>query len=441
MPLLPDDFNIIKMFQEKANIKIKNDIRTFYVTNKNNLNNRDLLTLLSFTDSQLHILQKFGVDTSVVLALNVDLLKQYCTVTQNLMRQWMKRIHEADTKITDEELCVEEGFGQSTPWPSDLSVCVGEHIFLAYQELTPVSDIINSVSCILVSSLMSWQVAAEKVAILMLDMLPEFTSMQRHWLQAIKGQSSTTPERVCAVVNTHLRFSAILKDRKQTLENYIEGNTKVNNSFNSACKCFINESEKSVEILTVLVADDFRQGLMEGLFKDEWAGSGGIAIIDTLRATLEDYITDLKAWLTLESHVKKVLCGILRAVNGCYLELLLTSGVSVTGRVGERLMEDVIAITQAFHAFSPSLLQVEVIDREFKPLKDVVLFLRMDLRQMAQFVRSELYTDFGSMAVKVFSHAMSMREETKQVQVHCCGPSIARLFVMLPSVYTSSLLN
>jgi hypothetical protein len=397
MPLLPDDFNIIKMFQEKANIKIKNDIRTFYVTNKNNLNNRDLLTLLSFADSQLHILQKFGVDTSVVLALNEDLLKQYCTVTQNLMRQWMKRIHEADIKITDDEFGVEEGFGQSTPWPGDLSVCVGEHITLAYRELT--TD------------------AAEQVTVLMLDMLPEFTNMQRYWLQSIKKLSSTTPERVCAVVNTHMRFSNILKERKETLENFIEGNTKVNNAFNTACKCFINESEKSVEVLTVLVADDFRQGLMEGLFKDEWAGNNGIAIIDTLRATLEDYIADLKVWLTLESHVKKVLSGILRAVNACYLELLLTSGVSVTGRVGERLMEDVIAITQAFHAFAPSLLQVEFIDREFKPLKDVVLFLRMDLRQMAQFVRSELYTDFGSMAVKIFSHAMCMREETKQVQV------------------------
>ena len=219
------------------------------------------------------------------------------------------------------------------------------------------------------------------------------------------------------MVNTHLRFSAVLKDRQQNLEGYIEGNTKVGNAFNTASKCFINESEKSVEILTVLVSDDFRQGLMEGLFKDEWVGTNGIAIIDTLRATLEDYIADLKVWLTLESHVKKVLCGILRAVNACYLELLLTAGLSVTGRVGERLMEDVIAITHAFHTFSPSLLQSEYIDREFKPLKDVVLFLRMDLRQMAQFVRSELYTDFGPMAVKIFSHAMCMREETKQVQV------------------------
>ena len=399
MPLLPDDFNIIKMFQEKANIKIKNDIRTFYLTNKNNLNNRDLLSLLSFADSQLHILQKFGVDTTVVLSLNEDLLKQYCTVTQNLMRQWMKRIHEADTKIQDDDFGVEDGFGQSTPWPSDLSACVGEHILLAYEELT--AD------------------AAEKVVILMLEMLPEFTSMQRHWLQSIKKLSTTTPERVCAVVNTHARFASILRERRKNLESYIEGNIKVNNAFNTASQCFTNESEKSVEVLSVLVSEDFRQGLSDGLFKSEWSGPNGISIIDTLRATLEDYVADLRVWLTLESHVKKVLAEILRSVNACYLELLLTRGVAVTDSVGERLMEDVIAITQAFYTFSPSLLQVDFIDREFKPLKDVVLFLRMDYRQMAQFVRNELYTDFGPVAVKIFTHTMGMREETKQVQVAC----------------------
>lgn len=40
MPILPEDFNVITMFQEKANRKIKTDIKTFYATNKDNLNNR-----------------------------------------------------------------------------------------------------------------------------------------------------------------------------------------------------------------------------------------------------------------------------------------------------------------------------------------------------------------------------------------------------------------
>lgn len=42
MPILPDDFNVITMFQEKANRKIKTDIKTFYATHKESLNNRFL---------------------------------------------------------------------------------------------------------------------------------------------------------------------------------------------------------------------------------------------------------------------------------------------------------------------------------------------------------------------------------------------------------------
>lgn len=131
MPLLPDDFNVITMFQvcllfiyiymtthmpqpllmifdiqEKANRKIKNDIKTFYMTKKEEINNRDLLTLLSFADSQTHILQKFGVDTKIISDLNVDLLRQYNSVTAKLMKTWIGRIHEADIKVDSEVCCV-----------------------------------------------------------------------------------------------------------------------------------------------------------------------------------------------------------------------------------------------------------------------------------------------------------------------------------------------
>jgi hypothetical protein len=47
MPILPEDFNVITMFQEKANRKIKTDIKTFYTTNKDNLNNRFVESLSS----------------------------------------------------------------------------------------------------------------------------------------------------------------------------------------------------------------------------------------------------------------------------------------------------------------------------------------------------------------------------------------------------------
>ena len=69
MPLLPETFNVLSMYQEKANFKIKNDIKAFYLANKNSLSSREILTLLAFTDTQIHTLKEFGVDTSKLLFL------------------------------------------------------------------------------------------------------------------------------------------------------------------------------------------------------------------------------------------------------------------------------------------------------------------------------------------------------------------------------------
>jgi hypothetical protein len=80
VPLLPEEFNVITMYQQKANKKIKSDISTFYAANKNNITIREVLTLLTFADSQKYYLSKFGVDTTVVDALNSDLLKHYRTM-------------------------------------------------------------------------------------------------------------------------------------------------------------------------------------------------------------------------------------------------------------------------------------------------------------------------------------------------------------------------
>ena len=53
IPILPQEFNVIKMFTDHANIKIKEDITSFYYPNKADIGNKDLLTLLSFADKQV----------------------------------------------------------------------------------------------------------------------------------------------------------------------------------------------------------------------------------------------------------------------------------------------------------------------------------------------------------------------------------------------------
>lgn len=64
-------------------------------------------------------------------------------------------------------------------------------------------------------------------------------------------------------------------------------------------------------------------------------------------------------------------------------------------------------IQQSFRECGP-YLQFDIVDREvfltiiiqliclqLKPLGDTIAVLRMDLRRMAQFVRNDLYVDFG----------------------------------------------
>jgi len=144
VPLLPPEFNVIRMFTERANIKIREDINTFYENNRNDIGNRDLLKLLSFADRQGHVLRKFGVDTSVVTQLSQDLLLQYRNTTQSLMKQWILRIAEADEKAqvflinsnsSQDIYSNVVAKGQITHWPEDLMKCVSEQLLLIQKEL------------------------------------------------------------------------------------------------------------------------------------------------------------------------------------------------------------------------------------------------------------------------------------------------------------------
>jgi hypothetical protein len=179
--------------------------------------------------------------------------------------------------------------------------------------------------------------ASEKVVCLMVEMLPEFVNSQHIWVETL-GRTQP-PERICAFVNNHMRFADLLIARlRATEESLGEPNEKISDAFTTTMKAFRNEAELGMTILTNVVCADFKEGLHQGLFRDEWENSR--QVVDTLHTTLHDYIQDLKAWLLVEAHVKKILLGILRCVANTYLELLLTTGVLVTVRVRERLKED-----------------------------------------------------------------------------------------------------
>lgn len=398
VPLLPEDFNVITMYSAKANKKIKNDISTFYAANKADITNREVLTLLSFADSQKYHLSKFGVDTSVVDTLQADLLKHYSTMVTTLMRQWIGRICDADEKC---ELQLAKGLnlGMTSHWPEDLLSCVGEQLNLAVNELKPS--------------------ACERVCTLVLDSLTLLVSRQQSWLSA--NISKLPPERLCAYVNNLDRFAKHLvlrgneviqelaessshkmrtismdsgraaTNRKDSSDD-LAASSRLDDGFKSIVKKLLAESRVGLRELMVLVCSDFKDGLTGGLFKDDWEEYP--QVVETLKTTLDDYVGDLALWLANKDDLDRLILGILRAVNSTYLETLLTSNLLVTPRVAERLKQDVHVLVVAFSEFEEHVSE-ETLDSEIKPLQSVVDLMAMDPRQMRQFVREVLYPIFG----------------------------------------------
>jgi hypothetical protein len=167
VPQLPKDFQVITMFTEQAHNMIREDIKTFYASNKASMRYQDMLTLLSFADQQKYELSKFKVDTSYLNEFYFDLLKQYKNEMQRLMREWIGRI-----LFRDETAEVEVGPSGAltrggSNWPIDLIDCLSDQIGLAVTQLrTNARDIVIKT---------------------ILDEVPDFAVQQHRWLDAKLG--------------------------------------------------------------------------------------------------------------------------------------------------------------------------------------------------------------------------------------------------------------
>lgn len=210
-------------------MKIREDIATFYVNNRADIGNRDLLTLLSFANRQEHVLRTFGVDTTVVTELSKDLLLQYTNTTQTLMRQWMARIAEADEKselkliqpTAEHAALVNAGVqsvtrGQITHWPEDLIKCISTraHPSLVF---VPLMVWVIGEQLMLVRRELEDE-ARDSISLLIVRLLIEFPAKLKTNLDQIAKRCQTYPqaiERTCAYVNNFRRFTELLKDSER----------------------------------------------------------------------------------------------------------------------------------------------------------------------------------------------------------------------------------
>lgn len=133
-------------------------------------------------------------------------------------------------------------------------------------------------------------------------------------------------------------FAHLLHEKQLSLSEEIYDSCRINDVFAITIKPFLTEADSSVSLLINIVTADFREGLQDGLFKNEWFQSK--SVVETLKITLLEYLNDLKVWLKKENDIKLVLIGVLRVVSGSYLEFLLLSGMNITGGINERLQQD-----------------------------------------------------------------------------------------------------
>jgi hypothetical protein len=111
----------------------------------------------------------------------------------------------------------------------------------------------------------------------------DFIALQRTWADTLGRQAP--PERMCAYINNMARFSFLLSDRLELIEDDIGDSEVIYDAFMVTIQAFKNEAERGVGILVDIVAADFKDGLAGGLFIEDWAESR--QVVDTLHITLQ----------------------------------------------------------------------------------------------------------------------------------------------------------
>lgn len=315
----------------------------------------------------------------------------------------MQRIHDSDVEATVQTLAE----AVMTNWPEDLANCLRQQLKVALQ--------------------LPGEVGAN-VCSTCLNLLQEFRNTQAQWFSASTGSLSI--ERMCAYSNNHTRFANILTDLQPDICDEVDEDwaEQVNDAFNDAIAFFTEESARSVPFILRHVIEDLKNGMREMFFVPEWRDSR--QAVETLRGTVQSYTKDIRSWLAQFGQYHKFASNLVRDIILLYLELLINSNITVDAATLDRLEEDV-DILYAFFRLYEDVMPEETLEYEIRPLKNFLMLFRIDHRKMGHFVRAEISSDFGAATLKVWQLAMTMKNESKQLQeamydaiVHSWAPPV-----------------
>jgi hypothetical protein len=279
LPVLPPDFQIINLYQDRAYRKIRDEIISFYVTNRQNLIIKDLLKFLSFTDSQHRTLSKHGIDTSMVVDLSMDLLKQSSSVYQKSLKSFLANLNDNDDKSVP-ELQEEDGtsIGLGCIWPDEL--------------IEYLRDTLKDISKQLQSPI------KETLYLVILETIPEFINRQMCWLGKCETLSNSinreqAVERLCSYMNSHLHLCTLMEQiRNNILSQDVSGKEadQLARSFKKIILLISEQPSKASQIIIQLSVDESKDILKVGLFRAGWehSSSGNIffgKFADSIEAT------------------------------------------------------------------------------------------------------------------------------------------------------------
>lgn len=369
----------------------------------------DLLKILAFVESQDRKLESLGIDTTMIKELGSDIEKKLIISTQTNLQQLLTSLHDNDEKTSPQQMqqmnSNDSQFrGLGSKWPQEL--------------LTYLEETLTSISTYLQSP------TREKVYQCVLNTLPELLTKQSGWLKKVEGNSYTREvsiERLCASMNNHHYFSEMLEERKHSLLSKSETEEEVGQCFSKVILLYTVSPALSASILSQLMSSDIKDILKAGLFKSGYENSvgsqfGGSKVITIVATAMAKNKNDLQSYLcpdNIQKFFKTIMADMLSSLTETFLELLLLTLTSVTHNLLLKIDEDYHIIQSLCLQYKDCFKDSNHENITLLPLCDVVQVFKMDTRNMASFVRENLYVDFGNNAVRVWQTIMTIRGETK----------------------------
>jgi hypothetical protein len=329
-------YDLMQMYEERFFKVLRDDITTFYFTNRQQICFNELLQILSYVESIDRKFESISIDTTMIKDLVSDIMKKLTAVTQTNTQLLLATLHENDEKsipvLMDTEPEASKPFkGLGSRWPQEM--------------INHLEETLKTVSRLLQSP------SREKIYLCILNTLPEFLTKQSNWLKKIEvGTYSrdVSIERLCAYMNNHFYFSQMLEECKHCLLSNSEVEADVGQSLYSIRLLYTVSPALSANILSQICTSDIKDILKAGLFKSGYETSvgsqfGGSKVVTIVATALNKHKADLLMYLCQENQqkfYKTLMTDMLFALTETFLELLLLSVYSVNHNLLLKIDED-----------------------------------------------------------------------------------------------------